>query len=126
MAQVFLVELDLKTVRELVQAIDDRGLDVPVILFAKLDEYSEGKLILASPSFEQHTSSFNYLQFGDLLRAFGEPAETPYLLLMKMKDPFVIALREVFGPVERENGLRITNQPLGRRFIEEGYIFRIR
>jgi hypothetical protein len=51
--------------------------------------------------------------------------ETPTLFIMKTTDPFVRALRKVFGKAKSVTGMRLGGQTWGDRFVEDAYAYEI-
>jgi hypothetical protein len=50
----------------------------------------------------------------------------PSMLILPMKDPFIRELRKMFGKTKDVAGMRLGGQTIGNRFLEAGYVFRVR
>ena len=63
----------------------------------------------------------------DALAAAGISLErTPPLLILKMSDPFIRALRRIFSKAKRVEGTRLGGQLIGDRFVEDAVVYRVR
>jgi len=51
--------------------------------------------------------------------------DTPAFLIFKTTEPFVRALRRIFGKVKSVEGRHVSGQPVGDRFVDEAIIYRI-
>jgi len=121
-----LVEPDLRTGVEFLEALDEAKLDVRVALWVYPAEYEEWRLFLASPVFDEDISE----QYGLVRNAFrtaGIPIEhQPSLMIRKMSDPFVKELRRTYLKWKHLEGERMGSRSFGGIWIEEGIIYRIR
>ena len=52
--------------------------------------------------------------------------ETPALLILKMTDPFIRALRRLFSKTKSVEGMRLDGQLIGDRFVEDALVYRVR
>jgi hypothetical protein len=112
---------------KVVQALDEAHLSPTVALWAVLSEYGDQRLVLAARALDQSSSLLAYRQVGEALKKFGLPsAKTPTLLVLRLKDPFVVALRKAYANAADTDGLRLGGQSFGGRYIEDGYAYRIR
>ncbi len=51
---------------------------------------------------------------------------TPPLLIFKLSDPFIRALRKRFGKATTVEGMRLGTQMIGDRYVEDALVYRIR
>jgi hypothetical protein len=51
--------------------------------------------------------------------------KSPPILILPMDDPFIKALRRLFGKSRSVEGMILGGQSIGNRFVEEGYVYRI-
>lgn len=127
MDSTFLVDMDIRAVPMLISEFKRLALDLRLLMVAQLQEYAEPRLILASPSFDNFSPLANYLKFGEIIKAMeqreDEVPESPDPLILKTEDPFISDLRTRFGDVKSKFGKRIRSARLGRRFVEDGYLF---
>jgi hypothetical protein len=47
-------------------------------------------------------------------------------MILEMKDPFIRALRRIFGKAKSVEGMRLGLQTIGDRFVEDGIVYRIK
>jgi len=125
MDQATLVGLEIDKGRRIVSTLDHSGIDPKVALWLITPEYEDGRLVLASTKLDQTHP----------LRAYEEVAEAlkgsfvyilPPMLILRMKDPFIKALRDRFGKTSDVEGMRLGGQSMGNRFITDAYVYRIR
>jgi hypothetical protein len=63
----------------------------------------------------------------DALAAAGITLEqTPALLILRMSDPFIRALRRMFAKAKSVEGMRLGGQLIGDRFVGDALVYRIR
>jgi hypothetical protein len=126
MDKALLVNLDIEAGAKIIEALDESGLPVNVALWAVLSEYGYGRLILASRYFDGGASKAYPKVLGALQERGIGSYDDPDLLVLKMTDPFVQELRKLFGKAKNVAGMRLGGQSFGDRFIEDGYVYRIR
>lgn len=108
-------------------ALDQANVKVSVALFAKLGEYENWRLVLAARAFDELKITEAYgLLFASLTDAGIGVEKTPSILIFPLNDPFVRELRKIFGKTKSVEGMRLGGQLIGGRFIEDGYVYRIR
>jgi hypothetical protein len=126
MGKALLVKSEIEAGAEIVEALDESGLNVNVALWATLSEYGGERLILASRHFDDDSPIKSYGKVLDALREKGVPhRQVPDMLVLRRKDPFIRDLRKLFGKAESVEGMRLGGQSFGDRFVEEGYVYRI-
>jgi len=119
--------VDFNTGLELIRALDQTGLSIEIALWLYAPEYEDWRFVLASPRLDAEQTSEAYGLVHDSLQKAGIPLErTPSLLLMKMSDPFVRALRRVFAKTKSVEGMRLGGQQIGDRFVDDALVYRIR
>jgi hypothetical protein len=122
-----LVTADFSAGLELVQALDRAELPVSVALWLYTPEYEDWRFVLASRRFDAAEPSKAYGLVHDALAAAGIPLEqTPALLILRMSDPFIRALRRMFSKTTSVGGMRLGGQSIGDRFVEDGLLYRVR
>jgi len=110
-----------------VAALDQAKVKVSVALFAKLDEYESWRLVLAARAFDALKLTKAYGLIFESLTAGGIGVEkTPPILILPMKDPFIRDIRRMYGTSKDVEGVILRSQSFGGRFIEDGYVYRIR
>jgi len=126
MAEKALVEADLGRSEKVVSALESAGIRVAIALWAVFPEYGDWRLVLASKDLDPLSLGEAYLQVNGALRDSGLTVwEIPTIFIMKTSDPFVRALRKVFGKAKSVIGMRLGGQTWGDRFIEDAYAYKI-
>jgi hypothetical protein len=126
MGKIALVGLEVETGSRILKILDDAGLQVKVALWAVLPEYEDWRLVLASHKFDPGGLREAYGLVHKALDAAGFPLEqTPTVVILRMSDPFIKALRKGFGKTKSVEGVRPGGQTIGDRFIEDAYGYRI-
>ena len=126
MGETVLVNLELESGAKIIDALDESGLKISVALWATLSEFGDSRLILASPELNDENPQKNYGKVFDALRRKNVGThQAPPLLVLRMKDPFIRELRNIFGRTASVEGMRLGGQSFGDRFIEDGYVYRI-
>ena len=125
MAQALLVNIDLSIGSEILRILDDAGIKVSVAAWIVVEEYGDWRLLLSSrqlgPSLLEAYGLVN-----DALRAAGFPIEKkPSILILPMTDSTVRALRRIFGKAKTVAGMRLGGQQIGKRWVEDAYVYRI-
>jgi hypothetical protein len=120
-----LVEADVSTGTKALKALDDAGLRVKVALWMSSPSYYDWKFVIASPELDQE----------DLLKAYERVVvrlqsafkhELPPILILRMKDPLIRELRQVFSKTESVEGMRLGGQSIGDTFLHNAYVYRIK
>lgn len=106
--------------------LDHSGIDVVVAMWAFLSEYDEWRLVLASPKFDDGRLQDAYGKLHKALDAAAFPLElTPTVVIMRTSDPFIKALRKIFGKAKSVEGMRLGGQTIGNRFLDDAHVYRI-
>ncbi len=112
---------------ELVQALDRSTLSISVTLWLYLSEYEDWRFVLASRRLDSAAPAEAYSLVHDALAAAGISADrTPTLLILRMSDPFIRAIRRIFAKTKSVEGVRLGGQLIGDRFVEDALVYRIR
>jgi hypothetical protein len=123
MGSATLVANEIQLGRQVVAQLDKADLRPRVALWMSTPEYDEGRLVLAAPEYDRKEPLKAYEA---IYRALPERAVNgrPAVLLLKMRDPFIKALRAIFNRTSTE-GMLLGSQRIGNRFIDDGYVYRI-
>jgi hypothetical protein len=122
-----LVTLDLKAGHDLVRALDASRMSISVALWLYSPDHEDWRFVLASRRLDAAKPSESYGLVHDALTAAGISLErTPVLMILKMSDPFIRALRQIFSKTESVEGMRLGSQLIGDRFVEDALVYRIR
>lgn len=124
MVKAALVGLDIEAGSRVVAALDKVGLSMKVALWITTEEYEDGRLILASPELDRMDLLDAYERIARILKDdFAN--DRPSLLILKMSNPFIKHLRQLFPAPKSIVGLRLGNQTIGDRFIYDAYLYRV-
>ena len=127
MDKTTLVATDFAIGSKLIQALDSSALQIKVALWLYTSEYEDWRFVLASPRLDAERLADAYGLVHNALAAGGISLEqTPTLLILEMSDPFVRALRRIFGKTKSVEGMRLGGQLIGDRFVEDALAYRIR
>ena len=121
-----LVATDFAAGSRILEILDDARLRVNVAMWLRTPEYEDWRFVLSSRVLDGLEPAAAYGRVHDELGNAGFLVEsTPPLLLLKTRDPFIRALRLIFGKKNVE-GVRLGGQTLGDRFIEDAIVYRVR
>ena len=126
MDQTALVGFEVEKGARILQILDDAGLQVKVALWAYLGEYEEWRLVLSAHKLDLASLRDAYGLLHKALDAVGFPLEqTPTVGILRTSDPFIKALRKIFGKAQSVDGTRLGSQTIGNRFLDDAYAYRI-
>jgi len=126
MAKAGLVDIDLKRAGRAVSALETSGYPLAAALWVHFPEYEDWRLVLASKKLDALDPGEAYLRVNRTLDAAGLTVwDAPSVFIMKTTDPFVRALRKVFGKAASVQGMRLGGQTWGDRYIEDAYALKI-
>ncbi len=124
MDQATLVNLDVEAGMKVLKALDAAKLKATVALWMESSDYSDWRLVLSSPAFDQTHPLKAYEQVAKALH--GHLGYTrPSILILPTKDPFIRELRRLFGNAQDVTGMRLGGQTIGNRFISNAYVYRV-
>ncbi len=127
MGKALLVTIDFAVGKKLVEALDHSDLSISVALWAYLSEYEDWRFVLSSRKLDEAKPAEAYGLVRNVLKAADFPSEQiPTLAIRSMSDPFIRALRRMFGKTKSVEGMRLGGQLIGNRFIEDAVVYRIR
>jgi hypothetical protein len=122
-----LVSIEVDRGAQILSILDQARIKISVALFVHLSEYEAWRLVLAG----RQLDGTPRLQdaYGLLHKALDAAGfafqKTPPMLILPMDDPFIKALRRIFGKSRSVEGMILGGQSIGNRFVEEGYVYRI-
>jgi hypothetical protein len=121
-----LVSFDIENGKEVIDALDRAGRSPNVALWAKLPEYEDWRLVIASDHLRQSGSLYAYSQINSAIEQAGiSPRRRPSILLRPMNRPFIEALRRTFGSSADVYGMRLGGQTFGDQYLEDAFVYRI-
>ncbi len=127
MDKTALVNFDIENGRAVIDALDKDGKSPNVALWAKLPEYEDWRLVIASDRIRQTGSLFPYSQVNTAIeKAHIPPSRRPKIYLRPMDKPFIQNLRQVFANASETYGMRLGGQTFGDQYLEDAFVYRIR
>ena len=127
MDKTALVTEDFAAGLELVQALEHSDLSVSVALWLYLSEYEDWRFVLASRRLDSAAPAEAYRLVHNAFASAGiSPNRTPTLMILRMSDPFIRAIRRIFARTKSVEGMRLGGQLIGGRFVEDALVYRVR
>lgn len=127
MGSIALVNLDIEDGNKVIDALDRDGKTPNVALWAKLPEYDDWRLVIASDRLNQESPLTGYSEINSALKKAGISfTRRPPLALRSMQKPFIQALRSAFSNAKDTFGMRLGNQMFGDQYLEEAFVYRIK
>ena len=127
MDKVALVSFDIESGEKVIEALDKDDKEPKVALWAKLPEYEDWRLVIASDRIVQKGSLYPYAQINDAMEKAGIPiSKRPKVFLRPMDKPFIKALRDIFSKASDSYGMRLGGQAFGGQYLEDAFVYRIR
>ena len=121
-----LVSFDVEKGADLVDGLERAGLKVSVALWACLAEYGDWRLVVSARQFDALNLKDAYGLLHDSSSAAGfTPYNEPPVMILPMADAFIRELRRKFGKAKGTEGMRLGSQMIGKRFVEEAYVYRV-
>jgi hypothetical protein len=125
MARTSLVTPDLIVGDKMVNALEHSHIDVAVAMWMLSDEYSDWKFVLSSSDFKDlHQAYSNVRRIAEEAGIAYE--DIPPVLILQTSEPFITALRSVFGQTASVHGMRLGGQKWGDRYLEDAYVYKIK
>jgi hypothetical protein len=126
-APAALVNLDIENGKVVIDALDRVGKNPKVALWAKLPDYENWRLVLASDHFDQRSQLSGYSEIVDAMEKAGIPVHRqPSIFMRPMNNPMIQALRKVFASAKDTYGMRLGGQTFGDKYLEDAFVYRIR
>ena len=127
MDQAALVSIDLEQGAKVLDALDKSDLEISVALWLHLSEYGDWRLGVSSRKLDGVDRLSAYGLIRKALDAQKVTVQnTPPVMIFRMTDPMIKSLRKAYSKVRDVKGTRLGGQPMGDRFLESAYIYRIR
>jgi hypothetical protein len=122
-----LVNFDIENGQKLIDALDLAGKTPNVALWAKVPDYEDWRLVIASDRLDQTSSLSGYTEINETLKKAGFPfRRKPTISLRPMDKPFIQALRRTFASASDTYGMRLGGQVFGDQYLEDAFVYRIR
>jgi len=127
MGTASLVSFDIDNGNEVIKALDADGKAPNVALWAKLPDYEDWRLVIASDRLNQLSQiSANREIVAAINRAGISPHRQPTISMRPMDNPMIQALRSTFASTSDTFGMRLGGQMFGDRYLEDAFVYRIR
>jgi hypothetical protein len=122
-----LVNFDIENGQKVIDALDQDGKTPKVALWAKLPDYENWRLVIASDRLDQSASLSGYTEINSAIRKAGIPINRkPSIFWRPMDKPFIQALRRAFAATSDTYGMRLGGQMFGDKYLEDAFVYRIR
>ena len=126
MDQAVLVSFDIENGQKVIDALDRDGKTPNVALWAKLPDYEDWRLVIASDRLDQSSSLLGYTEINAAIRKAGIPIHRkPSIFSRPMDKPFIRALRLICAANDTY-GMRLGGQMFGDKYLEDAFVYRIR
>jgi hypothetical protein len=126
MGQALLVNVDLDAGAEILRIMDTAGVRVSVAAWIVFDEYGDWRLLLSSRQLDAAgPGKASGLVFDALVAADFPVEKTPTILILPTTDPTVRTLRRIFAKAKTVEGMRLGGQMIGKRWVEDAYVYRV-
>jgi hypothetical protein len=122
-----LVSYDIENGKDVIDALDRDGKSPNVALWAKLPDYEDWRLVIASDHLDQSASVSGYEEINSAMKRAGiSYRKRPSIYLRPMDKPFIQALRRAFASTADTYGMRLGGQMFGDQYLEDAFVYRIR
>jgi hypothetical protein len=122
-----LVNFDIENGQSVIDALDKDGKTPKVALWAKLPDYEDWRLVIASDRLDQSSSLSGYTEINAAIRKAGISIHRkPSIFLRSMDNPFIKALRHTFAQTSDTYGMRLGVQKFGDKYLEDAFVYRIK
>jgi hypothetical protein len=127
MGTAALVSFDIENGERVLKALDDDGKAPNVALWAKLPDYENWRLVLASDRLDQTSPFSGYSEINQAMEKAQIPINRqPTVFLRPMGNAMIQELRRVFGSTADTYGMRLGGQMFGDKYLEDAFVYRIR
>jgi hypothetical protein len=127
MDQAILVSFDIENGQKVIDALDRDGKTPNVALWAKIPDYEDWRLVIASDHLDQSSSRAGYTEINAALKKAGIPIHRqPTISMRTMDNPFIRDLRHSFASAADTYGMRLGGQKFGDKYLEDAFVYRIR
>jgi len=122
-----LVSFDIENGERVVDALDKAGKPPNVAIWAKLPDYEDWRLVIASDRLDQSSEFSGYSEINEAIRKAGIPFHRkPTIFLRPMNNPMIQALRSAYASMSDNYGMRLGSQMFGDKYLEDAVVYRIR
>lgn len=129
MATGTLVNFDIENGKKVIDALDQDGKGPDVALWAKLPDYENWRLVIASHRLDKMPEFSGYTEIIEAMDKAGLSVERqPSIFVRPMDSPMIQALRStsIFASAAGTYGMRLGGQVFGDKYLEDAFVYRIR
>ena len=120
------VSFDIENGKEVLDALDRDGRTPNVALWAKIPDYENWRLVIASDQLDQSSEFSGYTEINTAMDKAGIPIHRqPTISMRPMDNPFIRDLRSAFASTKDTYGMRLGGQIFGGKYIEDAFVYRI-
>lgn len=121
------VNFDIENGQQVIDALDHAGKPPNVALWAKLPDYENWRLVLASDQLDQASPFSGYSEINEAIDKAGIPIHRqPTIFLRPMDNSLIQELRRLFASSGDTRGMRLGGQRFGDKYLEDAFVYRIR
>jgi hypothetical protein len=121
------VNFDIENGKEVIDALDRDGKTPNVALWAKIPDYEDWRLVIASDRLDQSSSRSGYTEINAAMKKAGISIHRqPTISMRSMDNPFIRDLRRAFASAADTYGMRLGGQIFGGKYLEDAFVYRIR
>ena len=122
-----LVIFDIENGERVVDALGKAGKPPNVAIWAKLRDYEDWRLVIASDRLDQSSEFSGYSEINEAIRKAGIPFHRkPTIFLRPMDNPMIQALRSAYASMSDIYGMRLGSQMFGDKDLEDAVVYCIR
>jgi hypothetical protein len=122
-----LVSYDIENGNKVIDALDKDGKTPNVALWAKLSDYDDWRLVIASDRLDQSSALSGYEEINAAMKKAGiSYRKRPAIYWRPMNKPFIEELRRSFASAKDTYGMRLGGQRFGDQYLEDAFVYRIR
>ena len=126
MDQATLVSFDIENGEKVIKALDDDGRTPDVALWAKIPDYEDWRLVIASDRLDQDSELSGYSEINAAMKKAGIPMHRrPTISMRPMDNPFIQDLRRALSSNTDTFGMRLGGQMFGGKYLEDAFVYRI-
>jgi hypothetical protein len=126
MDKTALVRFDIENGQLVIDAMEKAGISPEVVLWAVLPEYEDWRLVIASKHVNRYSPDGGYGAINAAIRNANIPFySAPTIFLRDLNDPFIQALRSIFGHASSTYGMRLGGQRFGNQYVDDAFVYRI-
>jgi hypothetical protein len=122
-----LVSFDIENGEKVVDALDKADKPPNVAIWAKLPDYEDWRLVIASDRLDQSSPFAGYSEINEAIHKAGIPIHRKPTILMQPMDSLMIQdLRSAYASMNDNYGMRLGGQRFGDKYLEDAVVYRIR